>query len=154
LSHHHLTDSDAEELACCRRIGGLACLRLNFNCITDGGALALADSPYLRRIGGLEVMGNLIWNHGRAALTKRFGDRVRFLCARDKDHLYPIQTSPGHSWETGLAGDYQLLMLGEHRRVLAFFFDQEGEFLEQRSRPWPREALGYRGEFDLLWEAT
>jgi hypothetical protein len=154
LGHSSLTDDDALVLAANRRLTGLRCLRLNFNRITDGGAFALAESPHLKSVGRLEVMGNPIWGPGRTSLEQRFGDRVSFFCERDEDYLYPIRTAEHRNWDAGLAGDYQVLMLGEHRRVLALFFDREGEFLEQQTRAWPRPAQGYRGEFDELWETT
>jgi uncharacterized protein (TIGR02996 family) len=160
LSRNQLTDADAEGLSCCPRLAGLQCLRLNFNWISDRGAQLLSYSRPLQGVGRLEMMGNPIWRSGheyldgRKYLTHSHGERVVFFCARDEDFLYPIQTARHRNWEAGLAGDCQVLMLGEHERVLGLFFDREGEFLEQQIRPWPRPAQGYRGEFDELWEAT
>jgi uncharacterized protein (TIGR02996 family) len=73
------TDDGVAALASSPVLTQVRRLRLGGNrAVGDAAALALARSPYLRRLALLDLPGTAIGPEGRRALRARFGDRVRF----------------------------------------------------------------------------
>lgn len=75
---NQLGDDGAIAIAESPTLGLLEGLDLTANGITDEGALALAESPHLRSLLSLDLSENDIGEEGRAALQARFGAEVRF----------------------------------------------------------------------------
>jgi uncharacterized protein (TIGR02996 family) len=73
-----LGDLGAEVVAGSPTVAKIAWLELPENQICDRGALALAESAHLEAVLALNLRGNPLGKKARAALKRRFGERVKF----------------------------------------------------------------------------
>ena len=79
LSRAMLGDAEVEQLTQEPHLASVQELDLTDNAITDAGAFALADSPYLTHVQVLTLFGNPFGVDGRRRLRERFGARVLFV---------------------------------------------------------------------------
>jgi uncharacterized protein (TIGR02996 family) len=77
LSHTRLGDYAVRGLVRSPLLRSLKSLKLARNRVTDGGALDLADSPFLLAPTRLDLTGNPLSEQVRRALRIRLGDRVK-----------------------------------------------------------------------------
>ena len=78
IGANYLDDDDIELLAAAPNLASLRDLDVRANEFHQRGAMALAASPYLKDLEFLDVSGNTLRSRASRALTKRFGDRVKF----------------------------------------------------------------------------
>jgi uncharacterized protein (TIGR02996 family) len=76
LRHAWITDAKAKMLAARPQLATLKHLVLPNNEIGDAGATMLAGTRFLEKIERIDLTDNAIKQAGKAALRKRFGDRV------------------------------------------------------------------------------
>jgi hypothetical protein len=75
--HGKVSDTGIAKLAAWRFAAALRSADLKDNPITDAGAFALADSPYLGQLRRLDLHGTRIGPAGQARLKERFGDALQ-----------------------------------------------------------------------------
>jgi uncharacterized protein (TIGR02996 family) len=75
--HGKVTDEGMARLAACPLAVRLRSVNFKDNPITDAGAFALAESPYLDQLCYLDLSGTRIGPAGETRLRERFGDVVR-----------------------------------------------------------------------------